>query len=76
MALQDHLQDTTEQFAKLLAALSLGSTDETRGTKSKSVFDKLLDERSRQCGEIIQYSLDLLSLKNWSVIEPVAQFCR
>lgn len=50
--------------------------DETRGTKTKSVFDRLLDDRSAQCGDVIQYSMDLLVLRNWSVVEPVTQFCR
>ncbi|GMH33169.1 hypothetical protein BSKO_01003 [Bryopsis sp. KO-2023] len=76
IAYQAFLQDDTEQFAKLLEAIGAGLNDETTRTKSKSVFDRLLDEQNTQCREIIQYTMYLLALRNWSVIEPVVQFCR
>lgn len=70
------LQEQTESEARLLEALTEKLVDETTRRKSKPVFDDLLENYLALCPAIINFGVDLLNLRNWSLVESLVKFCR
>ncbi|GMH32916.1 hypothetical protein BSKO_00750 [Bryopsis sp. KO-2023] len=70
------LQEQTESEAKLLEALTEKLVDDATRRKSKPVFDDLLENYISLCPVVTNYGVELLGLKNWSLVESLVKFCR